>query len=135
DTNAINFYNLVTNKFNKPDILLLTNQDASLEKVRTFLGGRVQNLSPFPLFIFYFAGHGTRQLHRNAGGWNETFLMLSDGNQTDPYFRPTNAIALDDVLKAISGLDRGTAMVFLDCCHSARARSPFEHPEDTFAKV
>jgi hypothetical protein len=103
---------------------------ATADGLRTLLGNEVSNLPRYSVFIFYFAGHGTRQIVANP----RTFLMLDEGGQAGDKLMPTNSVPLAEVFEAATQIKMGTVMVFLDCCHAALEPNPFMDPDAIFGK-
>jgi hypothetical protein len=134
DANAIKFHNLLKTVFStNADIKLLLNKRAALTETEKLLE-EVPSLPEYSLFIFYFSGHGTLRRYAN-GRWSDTYLLLSDGAHARDTQPPINGMNLSQVIQRIYRLNRGVAMVFLDCCHSGEQRSPIENPDVILANV
>jgi len=64
--------------------------------------------------VIYFAGHGT--IHR-IGQREEGYLLPYDA---DPDDLVTHGVLMADLARWIEGIDAGTIVVCLDCCHAAK---------------
>jgi len=136
DLNARKFYDALRRTFPKSaaTIHLLTNQQATVATVKSLLE-KTPSLEAYSVFIFYFSGHGTLR-PAGGGGWSDTYLLLSDGAHANAAEEPKNGLNLrTDVVDPVYRLNRGVAMIFLDCCHSGAGRNPLDDPDTILARV
>ena len=104
--------------FARPDILLLTEGEATRDGLAAGFEWLHEQVGPSDLAFIYFAGHGSTVVDREGDE--------ADGDGMDECILPQDAILLnpstyvtDDELGAwIAGLGSGAVSLFLDSCYS-----------------
>jgi len=95
---------MLSKKFNFTDIVLLTDQQATIKNVSSAIKNSFSNAADDDRLVLYFSGHGTTEA---KNGVIEECLVLYDGFYHD-----------DDLVKASNNLPAGALTVILDSCFS-----------------
>jgi len=98
-------------------LLLLTDQDATLAGVRRGLFEFLAQAGRDDLVIVYFAGHGLPDPLRPQ----DTYLLVHD---THPEHLVTTGLAMDEVRRSFERIAAERVVLFADACHSAALALP-----------
>ena len=106
--------------FPRDHILLLTDKEATVQKVRNALGTwLLLRARPLDTVVIYFSGHGTPDIDPNvAEGGAQTYIVCHD---TDPNDLASTAYTMDDLRVALGRIRSERTLVLLDSCYSGAA--------------
>jgi outer membrane protein assembly factor BamB len=97
------------------DVGVLTNQQASLEGLRTLLADLPTRIGPDDRVLFYFAGHGT--LQPSDDGPRGYILAQDASRDSTEHYLP-----MDDLNRQLSLLQCRHMLIILDCCFAGALR-------------
>lgn len=120
DKDARDFAKFLTNEcnFSADHVKVLTNADATREKILTNLGAQFlpQNVKPGDLVVIYFATHGTGADQDVA---KKNFLVAHDTDVTNPF---ASGIEIQDLARTIKRrINADRILIVLDTCHAGVA--------------
>jgi hypothetical protein len=99
-------------KFSPPDILLLENEQATIEMVRGALASFLMQAGPDDLVLFFIAGHGAPDPYDPQN----LYYLLHDTRVAD---MPRTALPMTELQQRLDALRTKRLLVFVDTCHSA----------------
>ncbi len=105
------------------ELVLLLNQDASRDAIKTNLNRMINAASPGDSLIFTYAGHGAQAPEAIAGSepdGKDEFFLLSAFDRTKPEEMKNNQILDDEIRKWLLVADRKklNTIFVADSCHS-----------------
>src|SRR3972149_6182232 len=120
DNDARAFYNyLITDNAIPADhVILLTNEDATLQRVKDVLGVEIkQKPKKQDTVIIYFAGHGAPEPDNTSpdGDGLEKYFLTYD---TDPQRLYSTALPMQEVARIFSRIDSERIVLIQDTCYS-----------------
>lgn len=111
---AVNWGNLLKNKFKFTSVQTLINNEATRANIRRMLSTLVEVSKPGDVLVFTFSGHGTSvpDAGKDEPDYKDEALVV--------YGQGSYDLLLDDELRLLLGkLRRGVRLaVVADCCHS-----------------
>ncbi|MBI5755704.1 MAG: caspase family protein [Nitrospirae bacterium] len=120
DNDARAFYNyLITDNAIPADhVILLTNEDATLQRVKDVLGVEIkQKARKQDTVIIYFAGHGAPEPDNDSpdGDGLEKYFLTYD---TDPQRLYSTALPMQEVARIFGRIDSERIVLIQDTCYS-----------------
>ncbi len=100
--------------------ILLTNEDADRQAIIRALTGIAAKIGPDDRFFFFFSSHGAGDTAGN------TYFITFDTVLDD---LPTTALPMQEVKKAVKGINCRDVVLLIDTCHSGGAKA-LERPNE-----
>jgi len=110
---------LIRNGYPSDNIAVMTDADATVGKVRTFLGTRVPTIvGENDVLLVYFAGHGAavKTSRSKSGDKTEKYLLFADSRAGDLY---GTALTMSELGRMFRRIRSNRLIFILDACFSS----------------